>query len=306
MEEGVKLMRSECVLRAKVKSILPVFVRRILRSILHYAQRIGRWFIILWQARGVNWRDQLVLFMSALAAPVLSLNKLMTWQYPILLRDADVIVRNIGRFSLRQRSDDLWHVLPHREHAIANFLKMNLRPGDVFIDAGANIGIYTVMASKLVGPGGKVIAIEMMPDTADRLEHHIYINRLDNVTVIRRALDSVSGQIVEASVVKGKYGQASIVKPSANSSVTVIQVETITLDDVACGLNNVRLMKMDLEGAEYASLRGSAKLLGRLDYLIFESRGVLRTEDASEAKLLASANFNLAVLDGNNYLASKG
>ena len=258
---GHKRMTGAGVWRSRIKSWLPLYLRRILRSLLHYSQRVGRWGIILWQVRGIDLPNQSVLVLSALASPVLSMRNLMGWQDPILLRDTCVHVPSIGEFSLRAHCDDLWHVLPHRERAIVECLKDHLRPGDVFIDAGANIGIYTVMASKLVGPQGKVIAIEMMPDTADRLEHHIGINRLENVTVIRAALSHTSGEVVEASVESGKFGQASIMKHSSSTDTTVVKVKTIALDEISCELGSVRLMKMDLEGAEKSALAGAHELL---------------------------------------------
>jgi len=291
--------------RAKAKSYLPVFVRRLLRSALHYSQRVGRWFFILWQVRGAKWQDQLVLVVSALAAPIIALHRPMTWQDPVLLCDAVVVVPDIGRFALRKFCDDLWHVFPRREQAIVNCLKANLKPGDVFIDAGSNIGIYTVMASKLVGSTGKVLAIEMMPDTAGRLEHHIHINSLVNVTLIRAALSAASGQTVEATVEKGKYGQASIIKNPDINSTSVVQVETITLDEVSRGFDRIRLMKMDLEGAELYALMGAAGLLRRLNCLIFENRGATQNKSNPAWELLQAAGFELSILDGNNCMASK-
>lgn len=290
--------------RKIAKSVLPRPVRRVMRAAMHYGQRVGRWAIILWQVRGVSWTDEWILLRSALASPVLSMRSLLEWQDPILLADADVNVPGIGRFVLRKRSDDLWHVLPWREKAIFSSIRAILKPGDVFIDAGANIGIYTVLASRIVGSDGRVISVEMMPDTADRLEAHVRINGLSNVIIVREALSDVSNATVVATVESGKYGKASIANRD-DGSMARISVTTRTIDDVASGLGRVHLMKMDLEGVELRALQGGLGLLSRLEKLIYESWGAGRSGRDPVDELLQAAGFGLSRIDGNNWLASK-
>lgn len=295
--------------RTVAKTVLPRPLRRVMRGAMHYAQRVGRWAVILWQIRGVQWTDQWTLLRSALASLVLSMRSLLEWQDPILLEDAEVSVRGIGRFLLRKRSDDLWHVLPWREKAIFNVLRTILKPGDVFIDAGANIGIYTVVASRLVAPGGRVISVEMMPDTVERLEAHIRLNELSNVTVVPQALTDANGEVVVATVESGKYGKASIAgrdeADRADASKAKISVTTTTIDDITRGLEQVQLMKMDLEGVEFRALRGGSNLLSRLDKLVYESWGAVRKGRDPVDELLESAGFSLTRIDGNNWLASR-
>lgn len=296
---------SEIAIRNIAKAVLPIPVRRFLRGCLHYFQRIGRWPIILWQVRGTTPRDRWILFRSALASPFLSINKPLEWQDPILLADARVDVRGVGRFTVRARCDDLWHVLPWREPAIFTVLRDQLRPGDTFIDAGANIGVYSVLAARLVGPDGKVIAVEMMPDTADRLEHNLELNGIFNVAVCRAALSNTVGQFVTAKVTSGKYGQASIAKGIADDAALSIQVKTTTLDELSKNLTGVRLVKMDLEGAEVLALQGAKALLDKTNYLICESWGLSRTDDSPAEAWLREATFTLRYIDGNNLLAEK-
>jgi FkbM family methyltransferase len=278
---------------------------RPLRGGLTYLQRVGRWPIVLMQVRGASWSDQWTLVRSALAAPVLSLRDLHAWRDPILIEDAEVNVRGVGRFLVRARCDDLWHVLPWRETAIANALRANLRAGDTFIDAGANIGIYSVLAARLVGPHGTVIAIEMMPDTADRLERNLTLNNLTNVTVHRAALSDVAGDTVTAFVTPGKYGQASIAAGAEADGKVAIQVSTTTLDALVDDSPHVRLMKMDLEGVELQSLLGGRRLLAKTDHVIYESWGATRATDNRVDTFLSRAGFRLMQLDGNNWIATR-
>lgn len=290
--------------RPFLKQALPPPARRVLRGALHYVQRVGRWAIILWQVRGSTWRDELTLWRSALAAPVISLRNLLKWQDPVLLADAAVEVRGIGRFMVRRRCDDLWHVLPWREQGVLAEIRSRLVPGEVFLDAGANIGVYTVLASRLVGRSGRVIAVEMIPDTADRLEDHIRINRLDNVTVVRRALSDVAGRVLTATVLSGKFGQATIVDNSEARGVrSQVDVTTTTLDEVTTGIANIALMKMDLEGAELQALRGAECTLARLRAAIYENWGRARVEDDPLDRAFVEYGFQVRKVDGNNWLA---
>jgi FkbM family methyltransferase len=240
-----------------------------------------------------------------LAAPILSIGKFLEWQDPILLSDAQVDVKGVGKFTVRAHSDDLWHVLPWRERAIFAVLREQLRPGDTFIDAGANIGVYSVFAARLVGSDGKVLAVEMMSDTADRLKHNLALNGISNVAVCHAALSNTVGQLVTAKVTPGKYGQASISKGISEDAAISISVKTTTLDEISKNLTGVRLVKMDLEGAEALALLGAKELLNRTDYLICESwRRSPIGNDLVDA-CLSEATFTVRSIDGNNLLAEK-
>lgn len=281
-------------------------VRKTLGMCKRYVQRVLRWVIILFQVRGSSRLDQYWLLKSALFAPFHAFSALNKWQDPLLLHDCEVRVRGVGLFRLRANCDDLWHVVPWREQSIADLLRRVLRPGDVFIDAGANIGIYTVLAARLVGKLGRVISVEMMPDTAVRLDAHVLLNGLENVEVRRAALSDIGGQVVVATVHPEKYGQATIGADSQSFGTgRQISVRTTTLDEVTAGLHRVRLMKIDLEGAELAALRGGTALLAKADMVVYESWGRMRSKSNPVDELLESIGFELFQLDGNNWLASR-
>lgn len=276
---------------------LPIALRRPLGFSWDYLLRLTRWISIIREMRGVNFRNQFILLASAFASPFTSLYKLQQWQDPLLLRDATVHVRGIGIFVLRRSTDDLWHVLPTRERTVLKEIRKGLKIGDIFVDAGANIGIYTVLAGQLVGAAGRVIAVEMMPDTARILREHISKNHLSNVSVIDQALSNVAGQVVVARVPGGQHGQASIANGVAVGG-TEVQVFTTTLSDILENVERVALMKMDLEGAEQLALEGAGDVLNRVQIVIFEDWG-----DASLSELFLSKGFAVARLDGNNCIA---
>lgn len=276
--------------------------RSLVGGLASYVRRIARWAIVLTQVRGATWRDQLKLLGSAAASPVTSLRDLAIWQDPVLLFDTNVRVKEIGEFQVRSRSDDLWHLLPYREPEIHQVMTEILRPGDLFVDAGANIGVYTLLASRLVGPAGRVIAIEMMPDTAAILRRHVIENRCDNVEIVEKALSDRTGGKVSARVTAGKFGQASIAHAEASDvAAELIEVQTSTLDEICRNVGAVRLLKMDLEGAELQAIGGAQSTLERTETVIYESH----TASDALAEAFHSAGFDVSRALGKDRLAQR-
>jgi FkbM family methyltransferase len=70
------------------------------------------------------------------------------------------------------------------DHAEIGCLERELSSGDVFVDIGANVGFYSLIASRIVGPSGRVVAIEAEPDTYDALRRNIAMNRCSHVTAV--------------------------------------------------------------------------------------------------------------------------
>ena len=82
------------------------------------------------------------------------------------------------------------------EPALLLALRRLLRPGSIFLDAGANMGLVSLFAARLVGPNGLVLAFEPSPRDAARLDENIALNRLSkNISVTRLALGNATGQL---------------------------------------------------------------------------------------------------------------
>ena len=280
----------------RLKRLLPPSLHRAQKRARVYWRRLKLWRHVLVEVRGESPLDSGKLVLSALASPVTAFGDLLRWRDPQLLFDTDVRVPGRGRFRLRRRSDDLWHVMPGRERRIGEALRALLREGDVFVDAGANIGCYAVEAAGLVGPAGSVVAVEMIPETAARLRLHVERNRLANVRVIEAALAERAGETLTATVPDGRFGQARL----GEGRGRVVHVTTTTLDAAATA-PRVRLLKLDLEGAEAPALRGARALLARTDAVVFER--LEGADDAAVEALLTGAGFRLHPLDKTNRLA---
>lgn len=144
-----------------------------------------------------------------------------------------------------------------------------LGAGDVVIDGGANIGLYTLIAAARVGPTGRVIACEPSPATMELLRDNVRLNDFDWVDLHEVALAAQPGQLTLHAFQPGS-GYSSFA-PADRSSGSEIEVDVTTLDAVAGAyLDRTALVKLDTEGAELLALRGAPQLLeqARPDFII--------------------------------------
>lgn len=290
-------------LRQKFKQITPAPVARGARAVETCLRRIVAWLGVARDIRGRSTKDREVLRRSLAVAPVEIFRDLDHWREPTLIEDAEIEVKGLGTFAVRCHSDDLGHVLPNNLSDIFATVRARVREGDIAIDAGSNIGAVAVCMAARAGPSGRVIAVEMMPDTAARLRLNLALNGLDWVTVIELALSDVAGRVVTAHVEAGVFGQASIMHGAGAARATDrVEVATTTLDEVTEGLGEIALIKMDLEGAEPQALRGATDTLRRVRAIIFES---WQGEDCETARVLRDAGFCIAPVDARNFLATR-
>lgn len=258
------------ILRSAV-GFLPRPIKKRVGYAWDYLNRLNRWVKLLQCIRGHRAQDKLWLAISAISAPVTSLQKLSEWQNPKILRDLMVEVKEIGIFEIRKNSDDIFHVLPFGEKDVFEKISSLLSDGDCFIDAGANIGFYSILAAKLVGPRGRVIAVEMMPNTAAILKRHVEYNKVGHlVQVVEQALSDEPDQFITARFTPGLFGQSSIAE-GINPGGVEVTVKTTTLDKICTQPNMIRLIKMDLEGAEYRALKGASHVLKNIQHIIYEN-----------------------------------
>lgn len=131
------------------------------------------------------------------------------------------------------------------------FFSHYLRPGDNVIDAGANIGLYTMFFADLVGPGGKVLAFEPDEICAARLRENLALNKLTNVAVKEAAVSDRSGT-ARFSVGEDAAGAFADLR----SAAAVREVPTVRIADQLEGLAYAA-GKMDVEGAEPLALAGA-------------------------------------------------
>ena len=134
-----------------------------------------------------------------------------------------------------------------------------LKEGDIVVDIGANIGLFTVKAVKAVGASGVVVAIEPEPKNLDMMKRNIQANRLKNIIIVPKGVWSGKGTLkLNLSSYIGEHSFVSKV-----DSDTFAEAKVDSLDDILRELNikHVDFIKMDIEGAEVEALRGMDEIL---------------------------------------------
>lgn len=140
-------------------------------------------------------------------------------------------------------------------------VRKHLRPGMTFYDVGANIGIFSMMAARIVGPSGQVVSFEADPEIADRLREHARRNSFVWVNVEQKAAWRTSGTVMFERVdarVSPDRGVGHVVD-SMNDRV--VKLDAIALDDCSQRYRPPDFIKCDVEGAEGEVFQGARGLL---------------------------------------------
>ena len=166
-----------------------------------------------------------------------------------------------------------------------------LQPGDCVIDIGANVGYFTLLGSMLAGPTGVVHAFEASPVTAG----HLQTTRLSthgNITIHPVAVSDHSGQIDFSCALPSHTGTSSI-RSLGSLEARRISVTCVSLDEYLGDLEKIKLIKIDVEGAEMMALRGMQKLLERTcPYIILELTDSFLRDLGSSADALVTHMTN--------------
>ena len=149
--------------------------------------------------------------------------------------------------------------------------RKTIQPGMTVVDIGANLGLYTVIAGKLVGPNGKVFACEPEPSNFALLKKNVEANKLSNVVLFDIAVSEKAGE-VELFLHHNNKGSPSLATWSEKKTPSR-RVRTDTLDNLlsAYGSPAVDVIKMDIEGAEERALRGMSETIARSPRLVLFS-----------------------------------
>jgi FkbM family methyltransferase len=180
-------------------------------------------------------------------------------------------------------------------------LTSHLAMGDVFVDAGANSGYFTLIAAGLVGERGRVLAFEPNPTVRRRLEQNVQRNGFDDrVEIAACALSDRNAERVPLFV-PAYDGLATLVPDQTHEATALvgapaIDVATRTFDDwlAASSIETVALMKIDVEGAEMSVLGGMRASLasGRVRRVILETAA-----DSPAHRLLVGLGFRPTYLE---------
>lgn len=180
-------------------------------------------------------------------------------RFPLKLLPAGMIIPILQGPSRGMRwivgSGDHGYWLGSYEIGFQRVFAKSIELGAVVFDIGAHVGFYTLLAARRVGPGGHIYAFEPLARNVSFLERHIQINELDNVSLQQMAISDRSGTVSFGGGVSSSTGH---ITTSGEE-----QVQASALDDLldTGEIDPPALMKIDVEGAEGAVLRGGKELI---------------------------------------------
>lgn len=195
------------------------------------------------------------------------------WHVFELLRPTGLLRVPVGNYRMWVNTADTiisWCLTKHGSFEIqeSEILRAVLKPGDSFVDCGANIGYYTLLGAAAIGPSGHVCAFEPVPDNYALLAKNIEDNGLGAiVTAYAVALGNVVGE-VDITLDRGNFGAHSLHAANVLEPQGVVTVPVRRLDDLL-GQRRVDVIKIDTQGAESEILAGAAHILSRDRPILF-------------------------------------
>lgn len=150
------------------------------------------------------------------------------------------------------------------EPDLTRWIATRLEPGDTFVDVGANIGYYALLAAKRVGRSGAVVAVEASPRIFAMLQDNLVRNRAHNVRAVNIAISHRPGVATLFSGPSWHIGLTSTVE--VPDSAFECEIPTAPLREILQPeeVATARLVKIDIEGDEWSAVKGLVPLLGLL------------------------------------------
>lgn len=203
---------------------------------------------------GADPRDKVLIFIALLSEQMSKVMRTdLFMRYASRLWRLSKVCVGASTFRLLDRTSFNF-LLPDFEPEAQRVIRARLHLGDVFLDVGAHLGKYTIMAAKLVGPSGRVIALEPHPLNYALLLENIRLNSVkDRVIALNvAAWDRPACLPLYLAHTSGRHSLLGITGPT-------IFVRCDTLDNIVQehALERVDLIKIDAEGAEVHILRGA-------------------------------------------------
>jgi len=202
---------------------------------------------------------------------------------------------NLGGSFLRYLTGD---AEPEVQEALAELIE----PGQTVYDVGANIGFFTILCSRLVGPQGRVYAFEPIPENLVTLRHNIALNNLTNVIVVEQALSASTGTaemfVSPWSAFHSLNVDGASKRENHGPDGGQITVETITLDEFVQGddVSAPALVKLDVEGAELLVVAGMRETLRSKQPLL-----LVEVHDTKHeyGEFVDSIDYSVRAIDGD-------
>ena len=228
---------------------------------------------------GKSFSDKLKIFIS-----VLSLGK---YKPQVFLENKD------GVFFVRRNSADLWMLSTLGEFDMRKYFSLS---EGTFLDIGANVGKYSIIISKQIKDKGKVFSFEPEPSNLIALKRNIKLNKAKNITIIPFACSNKKAKL-EFYLNENNSGGHSLVNKSNNK----ISVDADTLDNIIKenNIKNIKLIKIDVEGAEMQVFEGAKETLKK-----YHPKIIFETDFPGKVfPLLKKLNYEIKQISKRDYFA---
>lgn len=176
-------------------------------------------------------------------------------------------------------------------------LARELKAGQTFYDVGAHAGFFTLVGCKAIGPQGRCVAFEPMPENVESIREQIAVNSISRCEVVQAAVADRGGETTFCFDASGSsMGHLADLGQQGNQ----IKVRTMTLDEAVNQFGPPDVLKLDVEGAEDKVIEGASKLLeNRRPVWVIELHGPKQA--GSVIKFLAQRGYAFFELDGQKY-----
>lgn len=147
-----------------------------------------------------------------------------------------------------------------------------IKPGDIVIDIGANVGYYTLLAAKMVGPKGKVYAVEASPKTLKKLRTNIKCNDFKNIEILPYgAWNCNTEKTFYCNILNLGVSSIAQLQPVQNGYYEAETIEMRRIEELIPKdeYSAVSLIKMDVEGSEFYALEGLSSILSQKNISVF-------------------------------------
>ena len=155
------------------------------------------------------------------------------------------------------------------EPQISDYIATHLAPGDCFIDVGANVGYFSLLAASIVGNAGTVCAIEASPSIFASLQRNVIRSGYSQIELFNKAVSDAPGHLsiyLGPAANRGSTTTISAVATRRGQDLeAVVPADTLSAIVGEMKLLSARLIKVDIEGAEYLLLSGIVHLLPRFN-----------------------------------------
>src|SRR3989344_2250852 len=169
--------------------------------------------------------------------------------------EKDYFIYNMNEISFKSYFTDIDDIgLIHPDSDYGYMKRYKIKEGDIVVDAGAYLGLFTLYAAICAGPTGRVVSFEPDPENYRKLVMNIKLNGLTNVTIINKGLYSREGTLKFNSTASGM----SSIDGNGNADVNMT---TLDKELLVLGIKKIDFLKMDIEGAEIEALRGCSRTL---------------------------------------------